>query len=222
MAPKRRSYQASATPITVFAHLLFIAVTILVLVWLIKFREGLSFTSDNKLKLFNLHPMFMIIGFVLISGQAIMAYKTIPATRTRQKIVHMILNLIALLAGIVGLYAVFQFHHDLGIPDVYTLHSWFGITTISLFTLQWLFAFFTFWFPATYSARRVNFYPWHVLVGMVIFFMAILSAVTGLTEKFTFIGLKREQEALIVNFTGLLVFLFGVSVGFTVLLPTSY
>ncbi|XP_027154305.1 uncharacterized protein LOC113758650 isoform X1 [Coffea eugenioides] len=64
--------------------------------------------------------------------------------------------------------------------------------------------------------------PGHVLLGMVIFFMARLSAVTGLIEKFIFTGLRRGQRALMVNFTGLLILLFGVSVGFTVLLPRSY
>lgn len=222
MAPKSSSYQTSATPITLFAHLVFVAVFALVLVWLLKFRDGLSFTSNNKQKLFNLHPFFMVLGFVLISGQAIMAYKTIPATKRTQKLIHMTLNFIALLAAIVGLYAVFQFHHDLGIPDVYTLHSWFGITTVSLFFLQWLFALFTFGLRTRDSTTRANFAPWHVLFGMVIFFMAILSAVTGLVEKFIFTDLRRGQEALIVNFTGLLIFLFGISVGLTVLLPRSY
>ncbi|XP_027098726.1 probable ascorbate-specific transmembrane electron transporter 2 [Coffea arabica] len=222
MALKSSSYQTSATPISLFAHLVFIAIFVLVLVWLLKFREGLSFTSDNKPKLFNLHPLFMVIGFVLISGQAIMTYKTFPATRKRQKLIHMTLNFIALLAAIVGLYAVFQYHHDLGIPHVYTLHSWFGISTASLFFLQWLFGFFTFWVRARDSTTRGNLAPWHVLLGMVIFSMAILSAVTGLIEKFTFMSLRRGQEALIVNFTGLLIFLFGVSVGCTVLLPRSY
>ncbi|KAL0347961.1 UNVERIFIED_CONTAM: hypothetical protein Sangu_1023900 [Sesamum angustifolium] len=51
--------------------------------------------------------------------------------------------------------------------------------------------------------------------------MAILSAETGLVEKFIFLGLHRSQEALIVNFTGLLVLIFAVSVGLTVLLPTA-
>ncbi|KAL3510338.1 hypothetical protein ACH5RR_029739 [Cinchona calisaya] len=169
-----------------------------------------------------MHPLFMIIGFVLISGQGKKLTLSWQATRKTQKFVHMTLNFIALLAGVVGLYAVFQFHHDIGIPDMYSLHSWLGITTVGLFAVQWLFAFLTFWYPAGSITTRANFAPWHVLLGMVIFSMAILSAVTGLVEKFIFTGLKREQEALIVNFTGLLIFLFGVSVGFSVLLPRSY
>lgn len=100
MAPRKSSYQVSATPVTIFAHLLVVAVTVLLLVWLVDKREGLAFKSDNKLKIFNvrslkqvscknfcvlniyplvssflllsnlqLHPLLMIIGFVLIGGE---------------------------------------------------------------------------------------------------------------------------------------------------------
>lgn len=53
MALTSSSYQLSATPVTIFAHLLVIVVTILVLVWLLHFREGLAFKSVNKQKILN-------------------------------------------------------------------------------------------------------------------------------------------------------------------------
>lgn len=65
-----------------------------------------------------------------------MVYKTIPAKPEVQKTIHLILHLIALLLGILGVYAVFKFHNESHIPNLYTLHSWLGITTISLFGLQ--------------------------------------------------------------------------------------
>lgn len=67
---------------------------------------------------------------------AVMAYKTIPGTRRAQKTVHWLLHLIALLAGIIGIYAAFKFHHESGIPNMYTLHSWLGMITICLYGLQ--------------------------------------------------------------------------------------
>lgn len=80
-----------------------------------------------------------------------MMYKTTSGTRRTQKTAHLSLNLIALLAGIVGIVAVFKYHHDLKIPDMYTLHSWFGLSTICLFALQvihsklWINFLFLFW-----------------------------------------------------------------------------
>ncbi|CAK9170499.1 unnamed protein product [Ilex paraguariensis] len=220
MASKSRSsYQLSVFPVTVFAHLIVIAVTILVFVWLLHFREGLAFKSHIKPKIFNVHPFLMVVGFVLVVGEAIMAYKTVPAKKEVQKVFHATLHFIALICGILGIYAVFKFHHEVGIQDMYTLHSWLGMSTICLFGLQFLLATFSFLYPGTESSRKTKLAPWHVLFGIIIFFMAILTAETGLVEKFIFISQKRSQEALIMNFTGLLILLFGISVGLTVLLP---
>ncbi|XP_051114540.1 probable ascorbate-specific transmembrane electron transporter 2 [Andrographis paniculata] len=224
MAAKRISIHPRwVLPITIFAHLLALAVFILVLVWLLHFREGLSFDSDNKGKIFNLHPFFMLLGFILFSGEAIMAYRTVRGVRRTQKLLHLILHLIALVAGIIGIYAVFKFHDEIESPNMYTLHSWIGLSTFILFGLQWLFAFFSFWYPKARTAIRARFLPWHAVLGLVIFLMAIVTAETGLVERFHFLGLVRSQEALIVNFIGLLVLLFAIAVAVGVALPkTTY
>ncbi|XP_059645831.1 probable ascorbate-specific transmembrane electron transporter 1 [Cornus florida] len=216
------SFQFSAFPVTMLAHLLAIAGTTLVLVWLLHFQGGFAFKSDNKQKIFNLHPLLMVVGYLIPIGEVIMVYKTVPGTRKVQKIFHLTLHFIALLAGILGIYAVFKFHHELGIPDMYSLHSWLGMSTIGLFGLQWLSAFFFFLWPRAEMPARASLAPWHFFIGAVIFLMAILTAETGLVEKFSFLGLRRSQEALIMNFTGLLILLFGVSVGLTVLLPGNW
>lgn len=65
-----------------------------------------------------------------------MAYKTIPASRKVQRAVHMALHLVALLVGILGVYAAFKFHREVGLSDMYSLHSWLGMGTICLFGLQ--------------------------------------------------------------------------------------
>ncbi|KAI7756504.1 hypothetical protein M8C21_014493, partial [Ambrosia artemisiifolia] len=179
MAKSSSSYQMSAAPVTVFVHLLAISIATLTLVWLIKFREGFAFNSRIKAKIFNLHPLLMILGFLLFSGEAIVVYKAIPADRKAQKIVHLILHLIALVAGILGVYAVFKFHNEVNIPDMYTLHSWIGLSTISLFGLQWLLGFFTFFYPRAESTRRTSMAPWHAFFGAVIFFMTIVTAETA-------------------------------------------
>ena len=65
-----------------------------------------------------------------------MVYKTVKAKHFVQKVVHMILQLGAFVLGVIGICAVFKFHDMANIEDVYSLHSWIGITTISLFALQ--------------------------------------------------------------------------------------
>ncbi|XP_018629261.1 probable ascorbate-specific transmembrane electron transporter 1 [Nicotiana tomentosiformis] len=214
-----KNYKVSPVPVTLFAHLLFIAITTLILVWLLHFREGLAFTSTNKPKIFNIHPLLMVIGFLLLAGEAIMAYTTVPTSSKKHKLYHMILHFIALVAAVIGLYAVFKYHKEAGIPHMYTFHSWIGLSTIILFALQWLLSFLTFLFPGARTSTRSRVVPWHALIGIIIFFLAIVAAETGLVQKFIFLGLTRNQEGLIVNFTGLLILLFGISVGVAVLLP---
>ncbi|RVW34582.1 putative ascorbate-specific transmembrane electron transporter 1 [Vitis vinifera] len=222
MAAKGSSFQITATPVTLFAHLLLIAVTTLVLVWLLHFQGGLAFKSGDNDKIFNLHPFLMIVGFIMIAGEAIMSYKTVPGTKRTQKLVHLILHFIALGAGIFGVYIAFRYHDKESIPDMYTLHSWLGLSTICLFGLQWVFAFFSFWFPGAEMPTRGRLMPWHWFAGMVIFLMAILTAETGLVQRFKDLELKPGQEALVVNFTGLLILLFAIAVSLSVILPRGY
>ncbi|KAG4394351.1 hypothetical protein GLYMA_20G012500v4 [Glycine max] len=132
-----RGFQVRATSVTIFAHLLFIAIATLVLVWLLHFREGVAFfSSSNPVKIFNLHPLLMVIGFILVGGEAIMIYKSVPEKRRSVKVVHLLLHLIALVAGIIGIIAVFKSKKEAGLADMYTLHSWLGMSAISLFGLQ--------------------------------------------------------------------------------------
>lgn len=65
-----------------------------------------------------------------------MAYNTVRADKQVQKFVHLFLHLVAIILGIVGLHAAFKFHDRRGITDMYSLHSWIGISTFSLYCLQ--------------------------------------------------------------------------------------
>ncbi|KAK2399678.1 putative transmembrane ascorbate ferrireductase [Trifolium repens] len=146
-----------------------------------------------------------------------MAFQTVPGERNKGKFVHMTLHLIAIVLGIVGLCAVFKFHNMKNIADVYSLHSWIGISTFCLFGLQWLFGLITFMFPGAQPPTRARMLPWHRASGRVLLFMAICAAETGLMEKAGFLDLKPyHRETNLVNFTGLSILLFGVFVNMSV------
>lgn len=83
-------------------------------------------------------------------------------------------------------------------------------------------AFFAYFFPGAEMSTRATFLPWHRFIGMVIFLLAVVTAETGLVQYFQYLGLFRNREALIVNFTGLLLFLFAVFVSLSVILPRNY
>ncbi|KAK7348980.1 hypothetical protein VNO80_23784 [Phaseolus coccineus] len=193
-----RGFQVRAASITIVAHLLFIAIATLVLLWLLHFREGVAFfNSSNPIKIFNLHPLLMVIGFILVGGEA-------------------------LVAGILGIIAVFKSKKEAGLPDMYTLHSWLGMSAICLFGLQYIMGFFSYFFPGAEMSTRASLLPWHRFLGMAIFLLAVCTAETGLVQYFQFLHLFRSQEALIVNSTALLLFLYAFFVTLSVILPRNY
>uniref|UniRef100_A0A0E0QVR9 Cytochrome b561 domain-containing protein n=1 Tax=Oryza rufipogon TaxID=4529 RepID=A0A0E0QVR9_ORYRU len=167
------------------------------------------------------HPLFMVIGLVICTGEAIMAYRIMLGSREVKKAVHLLLHLVALAFAAVGLYAAFKFHHDLRAPDIRSLHAWLGITTAALYALQWLVGFVYFVFPGAVMTMRADYAPWHILLGIVIFLMAICTAETGLA-RFIFPFHGYPSEAFVVNFTGLAILMFGVAVVVAVILPSRY
>uniref|UniRef100_K7MWI5 Cytochrome b561 domain-containing protein n=1 Tax=Glycine max TaxID=3847 RepID=K7MWI5_SOYBN len=115
-----------------------VAVTVLLLTWAVHFRGGLALVSDNKDLIFNVHPVLMVIGLVLINGEGMLAYKTLSGTKNFKKSVHLALQFAALILSLIGVWAAWKFHIDKGIDNFYSLHSWLGLACLFLFTIQCL------------------------------------------------------------------------------------
>ncbi|RLN19413.1 hypothetical protein C2845_PM02G10100 [Panicum miliaceum] len=206
------------------ARALAASAAVLVLLWCVHFRGGLSLGSPtNKGLIFNVHPVLMLVGFIILGSEAIMSYKILPWSHDTNKMVHMVLHAVALFLGSVGIYAAFKFHNESGIANLYSLHSWVGLGTICLYGIQWLLGVTTFFFPGASPTVRRRMLPWHVRSGLVVYILALLAAELGFLEKLTFLqaaGLGRySAEALLVNFTALLVVLLGASVVLYVTAP---
>lgn len=65
-----------------------------------------------------------------------MSYKSLPLRKEVKKVIHLVLHAIALILGIIGIYAAFKYHNESGIANLYSLHSWLGIVLISLYGIQ--------------------------------------------------------------------------------------
>uniref|UniRef100_A0ACD6AA67 Uncharacterized protein n=1 Tax=Avena sativa TaxID=4498 RepID=A0ACD6AA67_AVESA len=205
---------------TLAVHLLAVTATALVLLWCIGFRGGLAFRSANKQQIFNVHPPLMLIGFLVIGGEAILAYR-VPlrstATRAARKKAHLAMHALALAVAGVGVYAVFKYHAETKIPNLYSLHAWLGIATVALYAVQWLAGFLAFFFPGAAPETRRAAVPWHAVAGILVFALAVGTAQLGFLEKMTFLQTahlvsKYGAEALLVNCTAVVVLLLGVAV----------
>ncbi|KAJ8752816.1 hypothetical protein K2173_008551 [Erythroxylum novogranatense] len=212
---------AKALPFTFIAHVLAVAGAAMVLVWCIHFRGGLAWEAKNKSLIFNIHPVLMLIGLVIIGGEAIISYKSLPLKKEEKKLIHLVLHAVALILGIIGIYTAFKFHNESSIVNLYSLHSWLGIGIISLYGIQWIYGFIIFFYPGGSPGLRSASLPWHVLFGLFVYILAVANASIGFLEKLTFLensGLaKYGPEALLVNFTAVVTILYGAFVILSVL-----
>ena len=73
----------------------------------------------------------------LSQSPAILMYRIFrKENKTVVKIIHVLMQSFALICGGIALKAVFRYHNNAGIPNMYTLHSWIGLPTYIMFGLQ--------------------------------------------------------------------------------------
>ncbi|CAK8681241.1 unnamed protein product [Clavelina lepadiformis] len=125
----------------------------------------------------------------------------------------MILGMIFLYAE--GLVAVFTFHNDSHISNLYSLHSWCGIATISMFCAQFVLGFLIFLFPEANSDIKSTYLSLHQFFGGAILVLAAISTISGINEKLFFVYAKKPKSysqlpggAVFGNVLGIVVVIF--------------
>ncbi|XP_017970738.1 PREDICTED: probable transmembrane ascorbate ferrireductase 4 [Theobroma cacao] len=220
----------SLVPLLFFARISGLVVAALVLSWALLFKSSFiprsSFSSQEDLIYAVLHPLLMVIGFILISGEAILIHRWLPGSRNLKKSVHLCLQGLALGSGVFGIWT--KFHGKDGIvANFYSLHSWMGLICVCLFAAQWLVGFLSFWHRGEVRMTRAKILPWHIFLGLYTYGVAVATAETGLLEKLTFLQTRRNlsrhcPESMIVNSLGLgLVLLCGIVI-FTAVSPKNH
>ncbi|XP_063145254.1 lysosomal membrane ascorbate-dependent ferrireductase CYB561A3 isoform X2 [Candoia aspera] len=181
-----------------------------------------GFAWDGSHKMFNWHPALMVAGMLVLYGTAALVYR-LPFSQTGPKfpwkVLHATLTLVAFVLVVLGLEAVFEFHSVQKIPNMYSLHSWLGLSAVLLFSCQWLMGFASFLMPWTPIWFRALYKPIHVFFGSTILALAIASCISGINEKL-FFRLKNSTtpysklpaEAWLANILGMLIVVFGVLV----------
>ncbi|XP_006813966.1 transmembrane ascorbate-dependent reductase CYB561-like [Saccoglossus kowalevskii] len=187
-------------------------------VWMGKYLGG--FAWDGSDQQFNLHPLLMTVGLIFLYAEAMLVYRVFRnTTKIYIKCLHGMIHLLALICAVIGLKAVFDNHNFNGITNMYSLHSWIGITTVVLFSLQLLCGFVSFLVPGVSRTLRASYLPTHVFFGVFIFGMAVASALMGITEKLLFTLDNYSDlpaEARIANTAGICFLVFAGIIGYLV------
>lgn len=194
---------------------------VLILIWNVYYRGGFAWPMDNKIdktseargKQFNWHPLLMTFAMLFLHGNSILIYRSRRFALKRQlKLIHAGIHIVTFVFAVVGLQAVFDFHNYTGKPNLYSLHSWIGFSTVVLFSAQLFGGFIAFLYPTLSIEIRAMILPAHTALGIGIFTLATISAITGLIEKIIF-SLSSEyehfvSEGLFANAIGLVMILF--------------
>ncbi|XP_077128835.1 plasma membrane ascorbate-dependent reductase CYBRD1 [Ranitomeya variabilis] len=188
---------------------------IFVLIWVLHYSDGLAW--DGGSAEFNWHPVLIITGFIFIEGIAIIVYRlpwTWKCSKLLMKCIHAGLHLTATVLVVVALVAVFDFHNAKSIPNMYSLHSWVGLTVVILFVLQLVVSIFVYLLPFAPVSIRAALMPIHVYSGLLLFGGIIATSLMGITEKLIF-SLKNPPysnlppHGVFVNTLGLMITVFG-------------
>jgi len=141
---------------------------------------GISFSEDE---LFNLHPYLMIIGIGFFCTQGLLAYRFFRFGKRINKLLHGISHACAVVCVALGLTAVFHYKNEKEYANLYSMHSWLGIFTVTLFFGQYVVGFLLFYFPGASNQLRKEILPFHITLGLFIYFCAIFTIENGITQK---------------------------------------
>lgn len=127
---------------------------------------------------------------ILIVYLGILIYRLLRnEPKKKLKMLHASIMISALILASIGLKAAFDSHNlaKPPIPNLYSLHSWVGLTAVICFAMQWVLGFVAFLFPGLRHSLRSSYMPLHVFGGLMIFGLATTASLMGLLEKAFFI-----------------------------------
>lgn len=157
-----------------------------------------------------------LIGLVCAGAMLYRIPLTWGQNKLPWKLLHAALMLLSLILAIVGLCAVFDFHNAYKTPNMYSVHSWIGITAVALFAMQvsriewrnrnvsqsanslcssfsrdgcvqWVVGLGGFLLPCSPLTLRKLLKPVHVWLGCSILLLTVAACISGINEKLFFV-----------------------------------
>ena len=182
------------TRICLFLGRLFaVLAVIMVCIWCMKenvkddkYLGGIEFYNHDKI--FNLHPMCMVISMLLCMGLSMTSFRDGWSFKV-SKYLHLNFNLLAKIFMIVGLRSSYIYRNEpQGKGSEYhyqhfgTMHSWMGLTTSFLLFQQDLLGGISFLYPKICHVPRYiikGYREYHGVMGKASFIMAAIAMLTG-------------------------------------------
>ena len=196
--------------VSIFISLLLSPVAIiLVSIWASSLG-GVSWKEGESKRVFNWHPVMMVTAYAVMNAGALVfrvsgtssyqaAVGSAPKKRGIAKVAHASTWSLTFVFGIVGILAVFRSHNDKisgYIANLYSLHSWVGITALTLYTLQFLFGILAFGGLLSRSRLRNPLtMELHKFTGTYIHILVTATILLGIQEKEGFVSCAYQVDS---------------------------
>mmetsp|Transcript_39754 Transcript_39754/g.96012 ORF Transcript_39754/g.96012 Transcript_39754/m.96012 type:complete len:330 (+) Transcript_39754:101-1090(+) len=203
---KRKIHKLQLTSLVV-AHVLAIVLVVLVAQWVHQLG-GLSWKAGQAKLIFNWHPLLMILAFCFMTVSSLsFRYHQFGLLqqhrRSTAKLLHGIGWFIAVACMSMGVVAAFFSHNDRAsgfIANLYSLHSWVGITVLLLYLVQFLVGVGAFALPlgginSISAVTKAKILQVHTFFGPILYLSIMLTILLGIQEKEGFIGCGYKVDA---------------------------
>ncbi len=155
-------------------------------------------------RIFNYHPLLMILAFPVVMGEALLAFRQPPMATQRyygwwmcaprpthsphtpstthrpsRKQAHWVLHTIAIVFALTGVLAAYRSHSlklPVPTPNLYSVHSYLGLITVMAALVQYVLGFLAYLLPKLPLPKRRALMPAHQLMGRSVFVLGLATA----------------------------------------------
>lgn len=139
----------------------------------------------------NWHSVMMVSGLVFGLVNALVSYRLYSFGKTINKIIHACFHTGILVCISIALYCVVRSHKEKNVANMFSSHSFMGITALSLYGQNYIFGAIFFLFPTPFTARVKQMYMnFHIPLGLLTM-MAVACAVQSGIASSTFVKCNR-------------------------------
>lgn len=153
-----------------------------------KYLGGLAWTSE---KAGNWHVVCMT-GFFAFATLGMVAYRFLPLGKPRNKLLHGIWHVLGLICMATGLAAIFKTHNDGGYPNLWSLHSWVGLSAIVFYGQNYVLGALFFGTNLMNPNIKALYLNYHRVYGELAYIFVIAAVESGITELNAFNGCEYE------------------------------
>eukprot|EP01041_Mallomonas_annulata_P013399 gene13399-28413_t len=132
----------------------------------------------------NWHAVLMTTAFGFCLVQAILAYRLLPFSHKVQKYIHGTSHAIGLTCAFIGISKIVNVRNtDPPFSNFASLHSWLGLTTLTLYVQNYVLGFLHFFLPIFSLEMKKLYLPNHKYLGFMTLVVAVITMEAGIIQR---------------------------------------